>query len=170
MGLDISYYKGVAKSDVELDRDGEPVLPNDDWSFYDDHARVYVNPDFPGREDDLKDGWYSVEDSDSFCAGSYGSYNRWRSELCLAALGVPPSAVWEGRVTEGPFYELVNFSDCEGVIGPKTSAKLAKDFADWEGKIAAGIDYEVRGYFMEKYAQWKAAFEMASQGGMVCFH
>ena len=33
-----------------------------------------------------------------------------------------------------PFVELLNFSDCEGFIGPKTSAKLHADFLEWDEK------------------------------------
>lgn len=34
-----------------------------------------------------------------------------------------------------PFLELIHFSDCEGIIGPKTSAKLYKDFEKYRDKF-----------------------------------
>jgi hypothetical protein len=37
--------------------------------------------------------------------------------------------VWAAR-PEGPFVELIDFADNEGMIGPRAAAKLAKDFAD----------------------------------------
>lgn len=163
MGLDISYYDDLTHdANLVLNEDGEP-------DNYDDYVSIYVNEDFPGRADDLVDGWYKGECLGSFRGGSYGGYNQWRMQLCMAALGVAPNAIWEGTVTEGPFIELVNFSDCEGTIGPKTSAKLAKDFADWEDKIGAMVDGDEE-YFMTKFRDWKAAFEAAAKNGAVCFH
>ena len=167
MGLDISFYSniGAAVDPALLDEDGEFI----DWKNEDEHVRIYANDDFPERADGMTSGYYVGESNGGFRAGSYGGYNRWRSELCVAALGCAPIDIWNGDVTEGPFYELINFSDCEGVIGPKTSAKLAKDFADWEDKIGAMVDGDVD-YFMEKFRDWKMAFEAAAGSGAVCFH
>lgn len=166
MGLDISYYEKLTlDADIKLDEDGEPI----DTAAWDTHTRIYTNPDFPERADKLVDGWYEGDCTGSFRAGSYGGYNNWRSQLCVAALGSAPNAIWEGHVTDGPFYELVMFSDCEGTIGPKTSAKLAKDFAEWEEKIGSMVSGDEE-YFMEKFRDWKRAFEAAADTGAVCFH
>ena len=90
-------------------------------------------------------------------------------EPSRAFVGVVPKELWtlspdDEAARATPFYELINFSDCEGFIGPKTSAKLAKDFAAWQEKAGE------RGWFSEKYAQWRAAFELAANGGVVQFH
>ena len=58
------------------------------------------------------------------------SLPRWR---VLAAPKVRTNPEKEGL----PFVELINFSDCEGVIGPEVAAKLAKDFADYEFSASA---------------------------------
>lgn len=57
-------------------------------------------------------------------------------------------------------------SDCEGVIGPEVSAKLVKDFADFDERA------KTRGgkYFYALYCDWRKAFEMAADGGAVSFH
>jgi len=110
-------------------------------------------------------------------AGSYGGYNRWREQLAELA-GYPAGdyeqygrtyqshcvPCWNGEA--GPFSELINFSDCEGVIGASVSAKLAKDFADFQPKADAHEDDR----FRMKYAEWRQAFEMASDSGAVDFH
>lgn len=68
--------------------------------------------------------------------------------------------------TGGPFWELINFSDCEGVLGPATSAKLAGDFATWQEKADQHPDEA----FRVLYARWRKACEMAADGGALVFH
>jgi len=177
MGLGISAFRNMKKLDVVLDTDQEPIDPVTRKPVEYDFIAT-INPDFPGRADDICDGAaYLAEASDGFTAGSYGSYNRWRDELAQLA-GYPlgeyeqygkkwPSycaAVWDGAT--GPFSELIRFSDCEGVIGSTVSAKLAKDFADHQSKADTFSDE----WFREQYACWRKAFEMAAQNGCVLFH
>lgn len=160
MGLDISAYRQAKKLDAaQLDENGEPV----DYVRI-AYGRVFDNTDFPGRNDGLENGYYSAAEGMVFRAGSYGGYNRWRDELAQL-VGAPGASAYLGESgRSGPFAELINFSDCEGTIGPVTSAKLAKDFADFQH--VAGET----GYFAESYALWRKAFEMAADGGFVDFH
>lgn len=157
MGLDITAYSKIAEAEENeaFDETGE---------LHDGFVQLYVNPDFNGRADEIKNRHaYRIGDSFSFRAGSYGGYNQWRSALA-ALVGTTPSAVWENP-KPGPFMELINFSDCEGTIGASISAKLAKDFAQYQ-TIADENDSE---YFRKKYEEWRKAFEMASDGGAVVF-
>ena len=173
MGLDITAYRKLtpANGNEAFDETGE-LKYEDNWTQF------YKNPAFPGRADDIQDHRaYKAEDSEGFCAGGYGGYNRWRDQLAELA-GYPltkhmqygqeqqshAAACWEG--VEGPFSELINFSDCEGVIGAAVSAKLAKDFADFQEKADAHQDER----FRDKYAEWRKAFEMAADAGAVRFH
>lgn len=178
MGLDITAYEGLTKIDgvkyingVVLDKELEVV-------DYDAYALVpHINPDFPGRADDIEDkGVYNAADSFGFNAGSYGGYNMWRNRLAKLA-GYPegtykqcgedrPSycvACWNGA--QGPFAELIHFSDCEGVIGTAVSKKLAADFAAFDDKAKTTEDE----HFYAKYQDWRKAFEMAANGGAVQF-
>lgn len=117
--------------------------------------------------------------TDGECSGlssGYGTYNGWREELAKLA-GYPVqmreqygrevesycTACWGGA--QGPFSEQINFSDCEGTIGPVVSAKLAKDYAEFAEKAEA-----VDGYFWEKYQEWQVAFQLAADNGAVKFH
>ena len=176
MGLDISAYRGIEKIDCVFDEDGDPIDPAT-REYVDYDARAYVNPDFPGRADGIENkGVYKAEESMGFRAGSYGGYNQWREELAkLAGYALADYTIY-GTTTQrhdagawaatgGPFWELITFSDCEGVIGPIVSAKLAKDFQEF-GERAKGIG----GYFYDRYQEWRAAFEMAADNGMVRFH
>src|SRR2546429_5108682 len=165
MGLDIT-----AASKLEL----IPNAPADLDAFH-----VGVNDEeFTDRADGLASGLYRTGVELSFRAGSYSGYNVWREQLAELA-GYPKrlhfsdhkppeelhaAGAWEA--THGPFWELINFSDCEGVIGAKTSAKLAQDFAEHQVKADAHADE----WFRDLYAIWRRAFELASDGGAVDFH
>jgi hypothetical protein len=179
MGLDIRYYKNITKLDCVFDADGEPLDAATKAPLSEKHFWACVNPHFPERADGLDSkSCYSYEESEGFRAGSYSGYNHWRETLAQIA-GYPAiEDERHGVVTKrhdkgayvagnGPFFELIWFSDCEGIIGPKTSAKLAKDFATFSDAVAASATDE---WFKEKYAEWKTAFETAAQNGAVRFH
>lgn len=166
MGLDITAYRQL-QGPVSQDQDEDgPWLSATDSAFI-------------ARTDGLEEGAYaSAAEEFDFRAGSYGGYNQWRDELAKLA-GYPamrhaPSygpprdlhAASAWQADSGPFWELINFSDCEGTIGPKTSAKLAADFAAHQEKA----DAHAEGWFRELYAKWRKAFEMAADGGAVSFH
>ncbi|WP_158782806.1 hypothetical protein [Pantoea sp. BAV 3049] len=178
MGLDISAYSGIKKLDARMNGDGEAIdtktgvlLPQDGMWF-----TAWVNPVFPGRAGDIESGAvYSYENCTCFSIG-YARHAGWREKLAEIS-GYPlAEQVHYGRVEKcylagalsgecGPFYELINFSDCEGVIGTGVSEKLAKDLAEFKGR-AMGVSEG----FYDLYLKWKAAFEMASNNGCVRFH
>jgi hypothetical protein len=119
------------------------------------------------RLDGHKEGCYRAAEGSrelSFRAGSYSGYNAWRNELSEFAQGRPAEEVWADP--QGPFAELIIFSDCLGCIGPKTSAKLLQDFREF----AARARKEQGLFFFKLYELWLCAFELASDGGMVVFH
>lgn len=173
MGLDISAHsKLVEAPDVERDEGGYPV-------DYDAYISFYENEDFPGRYEGLKKGmaYITAEDSDyADLSIGYGSYSTWREELAKM-VGYKPqmiesygakresycAACWSGET--GPFSEQINFSDCEGAIGPVACAKLAKDYEEFADKAEA-----VGGYFWDKYQEFKRCFDIGADGGAVKFH
>lgn len=176
MGLDITAYRKIAKIDAVFNAGGEPIDPATREAI-DYDMMACINSDFPGRADEIEDrAVYSAKDRFGFLAGSYGGYNGWREQLAKLA-GYPVGqyekygkmydshclACWNGAT--GPFSELINFSDCEGVIGAAVAAKLAKDFADFQSKADECDDF-----FTLKYAEWRKAFEMAADAGAVSFH
>jgi len=73
---------------------------------------------------------------------------------------------WHGNVPDGaPFVELVNFSDCEGCIGPVVAAKLLRDFVEFDDRAKAIVDDR----FYVGYCQLKRGLELASDGGALIF-
>jgi hypothetical protein len=180
MGLDVSAYSNLKKIDCVYDVDGEPIdkVTNDPISV--PYFRVYVNYDFPGREEGVEHkSIYSYQDYFDDIGMGYGRYNAWRNYLAKIAgyPAVPVDKYKTGNIQykndqgawnadSGPFWELINFSDCKGVIGPVVSKKLAKDFADYQ-KIVDGLSDE---YFKTQYSNFRKAFEIASNDGAVDFH
>jgi hypothetical protein len=169
MGLDITAYgKLTPAPDAEME-DGQPV----DWECY---VQIRESLDFPGRIEPLTDGVvYSFADSFGFRAGSYSGYNAWRE--WLAKLAGYPAADGSGHghvhsagawaVQDGPFHKLINFTDCDGTLGPAVSAKLAAEFAEWDDRAKAAANEP---WLYQSYQNWRRAFEMAADGGAVDFH
>lgn len=177
MGLDVSAYKKLSPAtDAEaFDADGELKWEGDADLF----VQPYINKHYPERAADIKHRQaYRYGESESFWSGAYSRYNRWREQLAeLAgyqeteaerygqAIKSFAETVWRNPIP-GPFMELINFSDCEGVIGTTVSKKLAKDFADFQEKA----DAHECDHFKAKYKEWREAFEFASDAGLVEFH
>lgn len=159
MGLDISVYGGVDFSKRLEEHDGLAHF----WAVHWDE-----------RLDGIEPGYYSAAKSDGFYAGSYSGYNAFRDALCRAVHRCSAKEMWARPESErvGPFAELINFSDSEGCIGPKTSAKLARDFAEHATVVLAFLRAENDPYqwFTRLYNDFRRGFEMAAQGGFVAFH
>ncbi len=126
---------------------------------------------FRPRLGGMREGFYAVEGRISrFSAGSYSSYNAWRARLA-SMMGLEVRAIWDGSVTAPAFGELIDFSDCDGSIGGETAAKLAGDFVAWAARAEAyafTLGRDGRG-FLADYRRWRQLFELAAQGGAVCF-
>lgn len=178
MGLDVTAYSKIAPIDCVYDADGEPIDPRTRKPLEGHFFTVFVNSDFPGRADDLKAGGvYTYDGALAVPCGAYSRYNRWRNDLAAMA-GWPVGqyeqygrmwdsncvACWNGA--QGPFSELINFSDCDGTIGTAVSKKLAADFAEFQTKA----DQYGDAAFLDQYALWRRAFELASDNGAVRFH
>lgn len=179
MGLDITAYRKLTKIDALFNADGEPVNPTTREPIEDDYVQIYLNPDYPGRGEGLEDrAIYSYGEGEHVFSRGYGGYGHWRETLAELA-GYPMSsykmygrsypsraaALWNGEVTEGPFAELINFSDCEGTIGPVVAAKLLRDFIEWDERAKAGGD----DYFYKGYGEMRRGLEIAADGGALKF-
>lgn len=175
MGLDVtavSRAEYIETIDIEAwedkywqyenEPDGVKIEIANHWiEVYADRARPIV-----------QNGVYRITgDEYSPWGAPYSAYGRWRNWLSETMLGVPASIVWqnEARYTGEPFYELINFSDCQGIIGTEVAAKLAADFAAHQEK-ADRFGQGDGGWYARKYADWRKAFDLASDGGFIQFH
>jgi hypothetical protein len=166
MGLDVAYWERVILiNDTPFDEDHDWADDNEEWL-----ATLVVNDAFPAQADALVTGIYAIHGSNGFRAGSYSGYNKWRNWLCNVIHGIRPRALWEEFKVDPakwhgkPFVELIHFSDNEGIFGPDTSAKLAKDFLAHYAKVEAGAQPD----HFRLYRQFQHAFEVASADGQGC--
>ena len=179
MGLDISYA-----SKINFEKRREP----DFEEMHQNSVFLYPNDSLLDQSEGIKNGEYISEGiQGSFRAGSYSGYSSWRRTLAKM-IGWEIEDLWQhvGTLVQRnenlnnvlsesdelkvdiPFVELLNFSDCEGFIGPKTSAKLHADFLEWDEKAKVSDPFK-GGYFYETYKEWTEAFKVASDGGCVIF-
>lgn len=164
MGLDIVAFRRLTPAhEAAVDDDGCPI-------DHDRYCRIFQSSiDFadkywPGRTEGVSAGIYLHQARYDFRAGSYGGYGEWRRALARFAGFESAESVWAAHPT-GPFVELIDFADNEGVIGPIVAAKLAKDFADGQDRADQSPD----AWFRDRYAKWRTAFEMAADCGAVDF-
>ena len=129
MGLDVCATGNLKRvGNVDWDNDGVINIIHDDFDYC-----------------DLEPGQYeSTGEYYSFRAGSYSGYNQFRKLLSLAANGISDSDVWESAdaSTSLPFYYLINFSDCEGTIGPGVAELLWDQFTTHRSRVIRNINDE----------------------------
>ena len=129
----------------------------------------------------------------------YGTWRDWLAQSVMnGVLGKTGGAeqMW-GSADGGdyglPFMEIINFSDSEGIIGPVASKKPYNDFRKYENDVMDSMDEQyltktpIRSaswrddedkpidkgdfeWFQRQYQEWKNAFRIASDNGMVMFH
>jgi hypothetical protein len=104
-------------------------------------------------------------DKISFRAGSYSGFSIFRKKLA-EAVGINLNEMAGfAKDTEGkewtekePFYELLNHSDCDGVLTPKQCGQLTKDFTQFKIQILTKWKCDVEfDYFTSKLNDWEKA-------------
>ncbi len=167
MGLDVTAF-----ARVELTPEHTSGQDCED----EDHVLAFTL-DFPRSIRGLiKDRCYRVEEPvHGFRAGSYASYHHFRILLCQAALGIPFDTLLMDPLAyvDEPFYELLNFADNEGTIGPEAARDLAGDFAAGRDTVLpamlAAAPPADRAWLARLWEDWSKAFELAGPGGLVLF-
>ena len=177
MGLDIYAYSNLVKLDCVFNEDNEPIDRNTGKPI-DNYFKPHDNGDFPGRIEGLDaNSAYSFADCQDVFSLSYSGYSTWRDELARLA-GYPvttnvmghssyAAGAWRRSCTGGPFYELINFSDCEGTIGPVVAKKLLRDFEEWDDRAKHFETTLLR--FYEHYQRFLHGLEISADGGAIDF-
>jgi hypothetical protein len=172
MGLDICAFSNLIST--------TNYTKNEDGDIISDDYIEYIN-----NEDGETSDYYTYDDCFSFRAGSYRGAAVWRGWLAtIAGLDEKVKTVNnEEEFLTLPFTALIVHSHIGGspAILAKTSAKLAKDFADFkeiarttlpdnddEGQDASCHEEEKQ-WFFDMYCEWQKAFELASNNGGVVF-
>jgi hypothetical protein len=129
----------------------------------------------------------------------YGTWRDWLAQATMGGIlnkSGGAQSMWDsadGGDYGLPFMELINFSDAEGIIGPVASKKLYYDFrkyendvmdwmdrmylsrkpidsSSWDEKEPQPLDKGDFEWFQRQYQEWKNAFRIASDNGIVMFH
>jgi len=176
MGLDIFAYSNIMK------QPSPDVLKVVGKLLASEGEEVIAVSEVTDRCHDLEEGVY-LDTFDTvqhhFRAGSYSGYNRFRNILSKALLGVEASAVWEDAASfEGrPGYEMIDFSDCEGIISSSVADKLHQDLVENREVFATYLiekentqkDSSEFEWLMEVYDNFIYAFELASENGVIVY-
>jgi hypothetical protein len=180
MGLDIYAYSNV-KLDKETSKKLEDCDDQECDSIIGKNRVAYINPDFPKHTKDLEStGWTlrsaftSTGEHKPEISMSCGGYGVLRAMICEAVLGIKPKALWEiiyadqenYNHDENPLTYLINFSDCEGTIGPSVSKKIYKSLIENEEKISSFI---TDSWYKERFIELVEVFRVGSLDGIVTF-
>lgn len=191
MGLDITAYSHLKLAGKMCNSEDEYA----ENFCEENHVSAFAYASFPrsyeglaGADEVLEMGWagskfiggycYAFTDkteSTGFCAGSYGGYGYYRNALsdCFLDLKKDLAAYptdenyWErlAKMTDVPFYELINFADNEGSIGPVAAEKLYHNHVEGrDAFLKHSPDY------IHLYDNWTHAFDLARNDGLVHFH
>ena len=155
----------------------------DDGECLDCGYKIYPTAEqFESRLDKFEAGCYMPDENSkefSFCNVMYSSYVEWRDLLCTIIHGVDSMELMLNpeNYENAPFYELIFMSDSMGAIGPKTSAKLALDFAKFREFFKERLPtFTQKGwcfgsfeYAMGLYDDWHKGLMVASEEGFIVF-
>lgn len=174
MGLDISAYSKMARVQDEV-----AATMNEDQIFEMDCVIITDGHKKDSRIDDMQSGFYTPDEGSEchdFRAGSYSGYNDYRNKLAECFLNASDRVVWANPdLFEGkPFYEQVDFSDCEGYMGPLVSAKLHQDYVNGREQWVKWLNESGQSednveWYLTRYDHWTKAFGLAADGGILRF-
>lgn len=163
MGLDIIVYSKLKKNEYLSNKKDEDKDYIDGNHLIMSPLLTEIEEAFPGRTEPLKYNGdvYDCENYEWINIGAYSTYGWFR--LALETFS-------EDRDC---FNELIDFSDCEGVIGSIVSKKLYEDFSSnaesfeqWVYQKYSVVESEL---LLRMYYKFESAFEIAKDGGAVEF-
>ena len=163
MGLDIIAYSKLKKNEYLSTMSEEDREDLDINCLIMSPVLTEIDEAFPGRAEPLKYNGdiYTCGSYKEYGIGSYGTYGWFRRAL---------ETFSEDRDC---FNELIDFSDCEGVIGSVVSEKLYEDFSSnaesfeqWVYQKYSVVECEL---LLRMYYKFEYAFGIAKDGGAVEF-
>ena len=151
MGLDITAYKNIK------------IIESEEPEYY------FSNTGFPQSnmiDFENKEIQINFDEEFDFRAGSYGGYNKFRNELCISVNNISDEELWASKDESLKFYWLINFSDCDGYIGTSYCKILYDEFVKYEDEVKSNL----QDYYHIIYDNFKEAFRLGSDNGLVSFH
>jgi hypothetical protein len=178
MGLDIRAVNKIITKQTEPEAFELGIIMNEEPDQF------YINPDFPDHTSEYgtKPGvveYIKSEESttESFRAGSYSGYNKWRNLLSLALLGVKAETAWENvsKYQSYPAWGIINFSDCEGAFDSVKSNNVHEELVDNRDKFVSYIKNDTdigdmdTEHYIETYDGMIRCFKLASEAGVLIY-
>lgn len=122
---------------------------------------------FPGGREVYRGGFhYRGYGNTNHTCSSYSGHSYLRDLIADKFLDTTPEEIWVNpdEFKDKPFFELINFSDCEGVLGPVACRNLADDFNSHPDLDSGDSFYD------ELYKDFGKSFNIAADTGVVVFH
>lgn len=179
MGLDVTAYSNIKPlrpyrdGDIDYDAGERHVFT---FSAFPHAAAGLVDATVqsPTHDDLVADYVYDVNggEAHSWSCRAYSHYNRFRASLATF-VGYEPEDAWDDPegFSDRPFFELVDFSDCDGCIGPVASRALLEDFTAHRDAYRALYYDAGDGYsFASLYEEFIEGLRLAADNGILRFH
>jgi hypothetical protein len=163
MGLALVVYTNVKKADAYYCNEDEEVKSSATGQYMKEnhfYARD-VPAQWPGRSGIIEQGLvYTFDEKITILQETYSNYTQWRHFV--------RSAVIVCAEDKNAFSELINFSDCEGVLGTEVCTKLATDFKRHERLMMTQLKHDI--WFTEIYNRLNEGFAKVGNNGIIAFH
>lgn len=171
MGVDIGAFKIKKLEPGEINFPIEPDENHETW-VHDDFHRTLL----PHEKVDIIFNAETYEYENKVSLGEelsmgYGSYNFFRNKLAIAALGKSCEQIWDEVCNledqedyPHPLYHLINFSDCEGEIGPKAVELIFTYLEGEKERITDAIGKDLAPRFERLFDMFKRAYQNKPHG------
>lgn len=163
MGLDVSVYKNIELCDEDDDYDFMVYLPYEAWDYKIKNL--------------IRDAYYNGDRiADVGVSYGYGTHSRFRESLIMMMgredlLDSNKEIDYSKLTSDLPFYDFIDFSDCEGCLDWEISEKIYNDFQKFYDK--AMKFYSPNPFYMitqKSYIKWHKIFDEARKNkGVVVF-
>lgn len=168
MGLALIGYSKV----IDLGEENELDDSSEITGTY-EKPIIYISPNTPFFEQWLgsikpKHNYKVTGDSHRYDS-SYTSYGNFKNLLALFTTNRTYFEMCDDLTAfkDTPFYEIFDFGDNEGFIGPEVSAELNTDFKQWRDGFKKFIKEDF--YLLEKYDDLLHVYEKGADNGIVSF-
>jgi len=156
MGLYVRVYKNIKKIKDCDEADFRAFVDHPSWKFKIKNLE--------------EDGCYVGEQAQPTISYPYSAHSFFRETLIKLIeredlLDNAGNIDYERLPEDIPFYDFINFSDCEGCLDWEVSAKIFEDFEKYNKKAME----KLTGFSNQRYQEWYEIFKSAKDNGVVVF-
>lgn len=173
MGLVITAYSNACLTSAAVYVEGDGIVDavTKDPTHL-NYVAPYVNPDFPGRADEISSrSVYQYERQSIAFKGSYSTYSRFRDNLAKFAGAPDAQWYWDHDPTIMPFYDMIQFSDCEGTLGKLSCERLLRGFEYLQPRLnRLNMPFEEAEEFRKQYLDIMNGLRVAVCNGFLTYN